>query len=118
MQSNIISGTPFHPSTIKPVGTNSFVFWQISMKLLLVLPLLVAVVSGQGFGGGGFGGGFGGGLGGGFGGGLGGLGNNRVGGALQNVAGAVQNAVGNIAKAVPKVPLLSNVQDFGDFLVR
>eukprot|EP00099_Drosophila_melanogaster_P019845 NP_611221.1 uncharacterized protein Dmel_CG4847, isoform A [Drosophila melanogaster] len=86
------------------------------MKLLLVLPLLVAVVSGQGFGGGGFGGGFGGGLGGGFGGGLGGLGNNRVGGALQNVAGAVQNAVGNIAKAVPKVPLLSNVQDFGDFL--
>ncbi|XP_017125121.1 procathepsin L [Drosophila elegans] len=82
------------------------------MKLLWVLPLLVAAVSGQGFGGfGGFGGGGGGGLGGGFGGGA-----NRLAGAFQNAAGAVQGAVSNFASSVPKVPLLSNVQDFGDFL--
>ncbi|XP_017079416.1 procathepsin L [Drosophila eugracilis] len=73
------------------------------MKLLLVLPLLVAVVSGQRFGG--FGG-------------FGGLGNNPVAGAFQNAASNIQGAVSNIASTVPKVPLLSNVQNFGDFLAQ
>ncbi|XP_016972204.1 procathepsin L [Drosophila rhopaloa] len=82
------------------------------MKFLLVIPLLVAAVSGQfGFGGR-RGGGLGGGLGGGFGDGLGG----GLAGGLTNAANAIQGAASNIASVVPKVPLLSNVQSFGDFL--
>ncbi|XP_016947815.1 procathepsin L [Drosophila biarmipes] len=71
------------------------------MRLLLVLPLLFAAVSAQlGFGGGRFGGGLGGGL----------------GNLANNAAAGIQGAVSNFASAVPKVPFLSNVQSFGDFL--
>ncbi|XP_017077676.1 procathepsin L-like [Drosophila eugracilis] len=91
------------------------------MKILLLLPLLISTVSGQGFGnfgGGGFGG-FGGatgGLGGHSTGGLAGAAGGTLGGALSNVANAAQGVVSNIASIVPKVPLLTNVQNFDDFL--
>lgn len=35
-----------------------------------------------------------------------------------NAASRFQSAAGSLASVVPKVPLLNNVQDFGDFLVR
>ncbi|KAH8372731.1 hypothetical protein KR009_004051, partial [Drosophila setifemur] len=85
---------------------------QVSMKLMLIIPLLVAAVSGQRFGGfGGFGGGGGGGFG--------NIANNNpIAGGLANVAGRVQGAVSNIASLVPPVPALNNVQNFGDFLAQ
>ncbi|KAH8280240.1 hypothetical protein KR018_000762, partial [Drosophila ironensis] len=88
-------------------------FPQIRMKLLLVLPLLVAAVSAQFGGFGGFGGGGGGGFGGGLGGGLGGLP-----GPIGGVANRIQGAVQNIASVLPPVPVLNNVQNFGDFLAQ
>lgn len=71
---------------------------QVPMKLVLVLFSCVALASAQ-FGG------FGGGLGGGLAGGLG------------NAANRFQQGVANIASRLPSPPTLSNVQDFGDFVV-
>lgn len=69
------------------------------MKFVLVLLSCATLASAQ-FGG--FGGGLGGGL----------------GGGVSNVANRVQQGVASIAGKLPSPPALSNVQDFGDFLVR
>lgn len=71
---------------------------QITMRLAIALLPFVALASAQ-FGG--FGGNFGG----------------NIGGNLGNAANRLQQRVSNIASRLPSPPVLSNVQDFGDFLV-
>ncbi|XP_030371275.1 cathepsin L1 [Scaptodrosophila lebanonensis] len=72
---------------------------KINMKVLLLLPLLMGLTSAQ-FGG------------------FGGFGNlgNRVPGA--NVANRLQQGLSNIAGRLPSPPLLTNVQNFGDFVAQ